>query len=91
VLALVLIAAQTFWNNDLAKIRRATAKFHRTEAADYDSREGLDNCFDNPGVGGLGFHYINIDTLRVYVMHAWVWKNNPAGVWEDWNPNVFCP
>jgi hypothetical protein len=151
-LALILIAAQTFWNNDLAKIRRATAQFHRTEAAKaagYDLRAGLDNCFDNPGVGGMGFHYINTDILdtqvdllhpeamvyapgpngqlelgaveyivpqdkwdatgsteppmlngmhlhlnndlHVYVMHAWVWKNNPRGVWEDWNPNVSCP
>ena len=151
ILALILIAARTFGQSDLAKIRRATAQFHRTEtakAAGYDLRPGLDHCFDNPGVGGMGFHYIDaaaLDTkvdllhpeamvyipspdglqlgaveyiipqdqwdatgsteppmlmgmhlhlnkdLHVYIMHAWVWKNNPRGVWEDWNPNVSCP
>jgi hypothetical protein len=150
ILALILVAAQTFGQSDLAKIRRATAQFHRTEAAKdagYDLREGLDYCFDKPGVGGMGFHYIDaaaLDTkvdllhpeamvyipspnglqlgaveyivpqdkwdatgsteppmlmgmhlhlnpdLHVYVMHAWVWKNNPSGVFEDWNPNVSC-
>jgi hypothetical protein len=151
IVALILIAARTFGQSDLAKIRRATAQFHRTEtaqAAGYDLRPGLDHCFDNPGVGGMGFHYINTDILdtqvdllhpeamvyvpspdglqlgaveyivpqdkwdatgsteppmlmgmhlhlntdlHVYIMHAWVWKNNPRGVWEDWNPDVSCP
>lgn len=26
-----------------------------------------------------------------YALHAWVWKGNPAGVFEDWNVNVTCP
>ena len=26
-----------------------------------------------------------------YLMHAWVWKNNPAGMFADWNPEVTCP
>jgi len=25
-----------------------------------------------------------------YVLHAWVWKGNPAGMFEDWNPTVRC-
>lgn len=32
------------------------------------------------------FH-LNED-LGVWVLHAWVWKDNPAGVFEDWNPKV---
>ena len=137
---------------ELAQLRAATAEFHRPEAAQaagYDLVPGLDNCFDNPGVGGMGYHYINVsilDTtveltrpeaivytpgpdgilqlgaveyivpavawdaqghthppvlfgrffhlnqaLGVYVLHAWAWKNNPLGVFEDWNPNVSCP
>ena len=46
----------------LARVRRATTRYHRVEvavAAGYDLVEGLDHCFDNPGVGGMGFHYIN--------------------------------
>lgn len=138
--------------SDLAKVRAATAKFQRPEAAQeagWDLVPGLDHCFDNPGVGGMGFHYINTDLLDlelnpeqpeamvyapgpngelqfgaveyivpaeawdaaerdklpsvldkslhlneelgVYVLHAWIWKDNPAGVFEDWNPKVSCP
>ena len=25
-----------------------------------------------------------------YSLHAWVWKQNPAGVFEDWNPDATC-
>jgi hypothetical protein len=25
-----------------------------------------------------------------YSLHAWVWKDNPAGTFEMWNPNVHC-
>ncbi len=111
---------------------------------------GLDNCFDNPGVGGMGIHYINTDmldtsvdpltpeamvyqpdangnltlgavewivpadkwdaeahggllpevlghsfhlnqALGVYILHAWIFNDNPAGMFNDWNPNVSCP
>ena len=26
-----------------------------------------------------------------YSLHAWIWKHNPAGMFEMWNPNVTCP
>ncbi len=25
-----------------------------------------------------------------YELHAWVWKHNPLGMHNDWNPNVTC-
>ena len=25
-----------------------------------------------------------------YAMHAWIWKNNPLGMHNDWNPDVTC-
>jgi len=136
----------------LVEVRAATAQFRRTEAAQaagWDLVPGLDHCFENPGVGAMGFHYINtslLDTeldplhpeamvyatvsngrlklaaveyivpaeawdsggnteppallgqsfhlneaLGVYVLHAWIWKHNPAGIFEDWNPEVSCP
>lgn len=137
--------------DDLAKVRAATRKFRKIEAvkaAGYSLVPDLDYCFDNPGVGGMGFHYINtssLDTaldplkpeaivyapdkkgklqlaaveyivpaepwdaehseppqllgqsfhlnenLGVYVLHAWIWKKNPSGIFEDWNPKVSCP
>ncbi len=116
--------------------------------AGWDVVAGLDHCFDNPGVGGMGFHLINTglfdaatdptrpealvyvpdthgrlalaavewivpadaweatgpsgpprvlgqdmhlnEALGVWVLHAWVFRNNPSGVLEDWNPTVSC-
>jgi hypothetical protein len=26
-----------------------------------------------------------------YLMHAWIWMNNPAGMFADWNPEITCP
>jgi hypothetical protein len=26
-----------------------------------------------------------------YELHVWLFKHNPAGMFEDWNPNVSCP
>lgn len=25
-----------------------------------------------------------------YELHAWVWKGNPRGMFDDWNPKVSC-
>jgi hypothetical protein len=25
-----------------------------------------------------------------YELHAWVWKHNPRGLFDDWNPRVTC-
>jgi hypothetical protein len=152
ILALSSIAAaRPFTQSDLATVRQATAQFHRPEAAQaagYDLVPGLDYCFNRPGVGAMGYHYINTSildlnvdlmnpeamvyapgpngilelaaveyivpaaawdavnselpellgqrfhlnqALGVYVLHAWIWKNNPAGIFEDWNPTVTCP
>ncbi len=138
--------------NEIKRLRAVTARFRHipaAQAAGYDLVPGLDQCFENPGVGGMGYHYINlglldlnVDLLRpeamvystnpngrlqlgaveyvvpaaawdaaghseppqlfgrdfhldesqgLYTLHAWVWKNNPAGLFEDWNPNVSCP
>ena len=152
VLALTVVtAAIASGKSDLAAVRAATAQFHRPEAAQaagWDLVPGLDHCFVNPGVGAMGYHYINTNLLDleldpeqpeamvyapgpdgrltigaveyivpaadwdnagnseppevlgrtlhlnaplgVYVLHAWIWKNNPAGIFEDWNPNVTC-
>ena len=150
VFALVFVTSvQASTQSDIAEIRKATAQFHRIEiakAAGYDLRPGLDHCFNSPGVGAMGYHYINTDmldltvdllhpeamvyvpspnglqlgaveyivpaeawddehdelpmllgqtfhlnkTLGVYVLHAWIWKNNSSGIFEDWNPKVSC-
>src|SRR5512139_3073132 len=53
-------------NDDIASIRAATSDFHHPETAQaqgWDLRPGLDNCFDKPGTGGMGFHLINLQEL----------------------------
>ena len=43
-----------------------------------------------PALFGVDFH--RHPTLPLWVLHAWLWKDNPAGVFEDWNPAVrLCP
>jgi hypothetical protein len=43
-----------------------------------------------PGLFGMSFH--RHPTLPLWVLHAWLWKDNPSGVFEDWNPAVRqCP
>lgn len=149
---LVVSVAAAAGSADLKKVRKATAAFRQipaAQAAGYDLVPGLDHCFENPGVGAMGYHYIDtslldlaLDPLRpeamvyapvrkgklklaaveyivpaaawdaagntlppmvlgrhlhlnaalgVYVLHAWIWKGNPSGVFEDWNPTVSCP
>jgi hypothetical protein len=148
--------------DELAQVRRVTARFHRVEealAAGYDlgwvNGSGvkiITGCVFNPTAGAMGFHYFNaelmadnaVDPLEpevlvyapaadgglklvavewvvrgprsnppgvleapsvlgmemhilvpypgpdFWIMHAWVWGNNPAGMFEDWNPKVSC-
>jgi hypothetical protein len=118
------------------------------EKAGYASSLQTLGCFQNPGRGGMGVHYIKGDlmdgtvditkpealvyeldaaghitglvaheyivpvdkwtskkaprlfgvdfhrhpTLPLWVLHAWLWKDNPSGIFEDWNPAVrLCP
>jgi len=30
------------------------------------------------------------DLPDFYELHAWIWKHNPTGMNQDWNPNVTC-
>jgi hypothetical protein len=52
--------------SDVAQVRATTAGFHNLEMAQtagYGLVPGLDHCFDNPGVGAMGYHYINTGLL----------------------------
>ena len=149
--ALTVTAALAGGPSDLTRIRAATAQYKSLEvatAAGYALLPGLDHCFNKPGVGAMGYHYIQAASLDldldleapeamvyapgtngqlhlaaveyivpaepwdkahpgelpvlaghslhlnkelgVYVLHAWVWEDNPAGMYEDWNPEVSC-
>jgi hypothetical protein len=41
-----------------------------------------------PSVLGQNLH--PAPHLGLYILHAWVWQHNPAGMFADWNPNVSC-
>ena len=45
---------------------------------------------EQPSVLGMGMHILN-PAVGFWLMHAWVWKHNPAGMFADWNPEVACP
>ncbi len=73
VLAVTLVPTAFAHDDDdgpLDKVRDATEKFRklsRAQAAGYNLVPGLDYCFDNPGVGGMGYHYINTALLDAKV------------------------
>jgi hypothetical protein len=29
-------------------------------------------------------------TFSVWALHVWAWKDNPKGIFADWNPDVTC-
>lgn len=41
-----------------------------------------------PSLHGIVFH--RNEAFGLWVLHAWVWKHNPAGIFQDWNPDVSC-
>jgi hypothetical protein len=41
-----------------------------------------------PRIFGQVLH-VNAE-LGLYVLHAWIYEENPAGVFADWNPDVSC-
>jgi hypothetical protein len=51
---------------EVAQVRGAVASYHtpdRAEAAGWGLVPGLDGCFERPGVGGMGVHYIDTAAL----------------------------
>jgi hypothetical protein len=147
--------------DELAQVRRVTARFHRVEeaiAAGYElgwvNGSGvriITGCVSHPTAGAMGYHYFNpqlvadnaVDALEpealvyasapdgglklvavewvvrgpntnppgvptapsvlgmemhilvpavgFWLSHAWVWSQNPAGMFADFNPKVSCP
>lgn len=43
-----------------------------------------------PSVFGMELHQHPV--LPLWVLHTWIWKDNPSGFFSDWNPAVrMCP
>jgi hypothetical protein len=49
----------------------------------------LPGVSEPPSVLGMPMHIL-VPAVGFYIMHAWVWEPNPAGMFADWNPNVTC-
>lgn len=43
---------------------------------------------DPPVLFGQEFHQ-NFEA-DIWALHVWVWRNNPSGMFADWNPMVSC-
>jgi hypothetical protein len=39
----------------------------------------------------FGRHFMANEAFQVWALHAWIWRDNPAGIFADWNPRVSCP
>ena len=46
---------------------------------------------DQPAPVLFGQSFRQNQTYGLWTLHAWVWKNNPGGVFADYNPEVSCP
>jgi hypothetical protein len=133
-------------NQELAALRRVTARFHDIDAAATAGWSAqITGCMASDS-GGMGFHYGNVglidgsvsveqpelllyepqkngsmqlvaveyiipyvahardaaapvlfgheftrnDTFQLWGLHAWVWAENPSGMFANWNPKVSC-
>lgn len=46
---------------------------------------------DEPAPVLFGENFRQNHTYGLWTLHAWVWKDNPSGVFADFNPTVSCP
>ena len=38
----------------------------------------------------FGQQFTQNDTFQLWGLHAWVWEENPSGMFASWNPRVTC-
>ena len=47
-----------------------------------------------PTLGGQVFHYVGSPNRYAlpafYELHVWAWRDNPSGMFADWNTRVVC-
>ena len=47
-----------------------------------------------PVLMGQHFHYVGSPNRYglppFYELHVWAWRDNPSGMFADWNPQVSC-
>lgn len=79
-------AASAAGEPGLSDARNGTARFHQirhAERAGYESTLDVLGCFENPGVGGMGLHYVDFDLVDDIVdasaPEALVYEMRPNG------------
>jgi hypothetical protein len=60
----------------------------RLVAVEYIIPVSLWTAPNPPRLFDRDFHVI--PAFQVWALHAWVWKDNPNGIFTDWNPKVSC-
>jgi len=38
----------------------------------------------------FGQQFKQVDVFQLWGLHAWIWRENPSGIFADWNPQVDC-
>ena len=38
----------------------------------------------------FGQHFHANEAAGLWALHVWIWRHNPDGMFEDWNPKVSC-
>lgn len=38
----------------------------------------------------FGQKFQQVDAFQLWGLHAWVWRENPSGMFASWNPRVNC-
>jgi hypothetical protein len=54
-------------NSALAQLRAATARYHDPAAAIADGYVATEECVEVPGIGAMGYHYVNFALLDANV------------------------
>lgn len=59
-----------------------------------DGDQDLATAEDRPALFGRAFHGPmeghGPGQPVHYDLHAWIWRVNPSGIFEDWNPKLRC-
>ena len=70
------------------RLRLVAVEYVVLKAAWDAKHDGLPSLFGEPFEETLGANRYGLPPY--YSLHAWVWKHNPAGMFDDWNPDATC-
>lgn len=48
------------------------------------------SAWTNPNPPVLLGQEFKLNAFDLWALHVWVWKQNPSGMYADWNPDVNC-